>query len=131
MMWIHGHLYGNSSRYVFSTYYRLGFRLLGLSCVLVQAHHLHRPKAHLGSLCCFKALAKAEKSECYFNSPKVEAGQWVTGQSGDQISNILHSDKKIHLSGCLYRAGLLCSGTEPPISSMSLLPKALTITVAS
>ena len=78
-IWTHGHLYGNRSRYVFSTYYRLGFRLLGLSCVLVQTHHLHRPKAHLRSLCCFKAFAKAEKSECYFNSPKVEAGQWVTG----------------------------------------------------
>ena len=78
-IWTHGQLYGNRSRYVFSTYYRLGFRLLGLSCVLVQTHHLHRPKAHLRSLCCFKAFAKAEKSECYFNSSKVEAGQWVTG----------------------------------------------------
>ena len=78
-IWTHGYLYGNRSRYVFSTYYRLGFRLLGLSCVLVQTHHLHRPKAHLRSLCCFKAFAKAEKSECYFNSSKVEAGQWVTG----------------------------------------------------
>ena len=29
-IWTHGHLYGNGSRYVFSTYYRLGFRLLGL-----------------------------------------------------------------------------------------------------
>ena len=46
---------------------------------IVQTHHLHRPKAHLRSLCCFKAFAKAEKSECYFNSSKVEAGQWVTG----------------------------------------------------
>ena len=74
-IWTHGHLYGNRSRYVFSTYYRLGFRLLGLSCVLVQTHHLHRPKAHLRSLCCFKAFAKAEKSEFQFSKSR----SWSVG----------------------------------------------------
>ena len=60
---------------VFSTYYRLGFRLLGLSCVLVQTHHLHRPKAHLRSLCCFKAFAKEEKSEFQFSKSR----SWAVG----------------------------------------------------
>ena len=46
-----------------SIYIRLGFRLQGSSCVFVEAHHLHRPRAHLGSLCRFKAFPKAGKVE--------------------------------------------------------------------
>ena len=110
-IWTHGHLYGNRSRYVFSTYYRLGFRLLGLSCVLVQTHHLHRPKAHLRSLCCFKSFAKAEKSECYFNSPKVEAGQWVTG-------HYWMKDKPHHIVDCSLLTGAKIT-LWPSISSSS------------
>ena len=51
------------------------WRLLGLFCVLVQAYHLHRLRAHHGSLHHFKAFAKTERRRSSFDSPKVAAGQ--------------------------------------------------------
>ena len=51
------------------------WRLPGLCCVLVLAYHLHRLRAHHGSLNHFKAFAKTERRRCSFNSPKVAAGK--------------------------------------------------------
>ena len=62
-----------------SIYIRLGFRLQGSSCVFVEAHHLHRPRAHLGSLCRFKVFPKAEK---------VESGQVAIKTSLSQVTGI-------------------------------------------
>ena len=71
----------------------LGFRLQGSSCVFTEAHHLHRPRAHLGSLCRFKAFPKAEK---------VEFGRQPVNREERQVLVTEASQKGIWTHGHLY-----------------------------